>query len=303
MKAVVFGGSGFIGSSVADKLTDKGYGVRIFDLRESLYLRKNQEMIIGNILDATTVRKAVKGCDCVYNFAGLADLNDASARPLDTIYQNILGNTSILDASLKENVKRFIYASTIYVYSDSGGFYRCSKQAAELYVEEFNRKYGLDYTILRFGTVYGPRADERNSVYRYLKQALTEGKITCYGSGDELREYINVRDVAKACVNILSNEFKNKHIILTGHNPMRFRDIMKMIREILNNRVEIEYLPPVEHSNHYAITPYSFIPKIGEKYFSHSYLDMGQGLLECLHEIYKEVGNEENSKKEKSEKE
>lgn len=300
MKAIVFGGSGFIGSSVADKLTDKCYEVRIFDLRESPYLRKNQKMIVGNILDATTVRKAVKDCEHVYNFAGIADLNDASTRPLDTVYQNILGNTIILDASLKENVKRFIYASTIYVYSDSGGFYRCSKQAAELYIEEFNRKYGLDYTILRFGTVYGPRADERNSVYRYLKQALTEGKITCYGSsGDEFREYINVRDVAKACVEILSDEFKNKHIILTGHHPMRFGDMLEMIREILNNRVEIEYLPPVGNSNHYAITPYSFIPKIGEKYFSHSYLDMGQGLLECLHEIYKEVSNEENSKKQK----
>ena len=295
-KVVVFGGSGFIGSHVADRLTDEGYKVIIFDLKKSPYLREEQEMVIGNILDADAVRRTVKGCDYVYNFAGVADIDYASQHPLDTVTHNILGNTIILDACVKENVKRFIYASTIYVYSNSGSFYRCSKQAAELYIEEFHRKYGLNYTILRFGTVYGPRADERNSVYRYLKQALTEGKITCYGTGDEIREYIHVRDVAKACVEILAEEFKNKHIIITGHNPMRFRDLLETICEILNNRVKIEYLPAEGRNDHYARTPYSFIPKVGEKYFSRTYLDLGQGLLECLHEIYNKIygGKEEN---------
>jgi UDP-glucose 4-epimerase len=293
MKAVVFGGSGFIGSHVADKLTEKKYDVKIFDLKESPHLKRNQEMIIGDIRDAAAVGKALKGCDYVYNFAGIANLDDASTRPVDTVNENILGNTIILGASVKEKIKRFVYASTIYVYSDSGGFYRCSKQAAELYIEEFNRKYGLNYTILRFGTVYGSRADERNSVYRYLKQALTEGKITGYGTGDEIREYINVKDVANACVEILSKEFENKHIILTGHNPMKFRDMLETIREILNDRVKIELRPPIGGRNHYSITPYSFIPKIGEKYFSRTHVDLGQGLLECLHEIYQEINNEE----------
>jgi UDP-glucose 4-epimerase len=297
MKAIVFGGSGFISSHVADKLTERGYKVRIFDLRESPYLKEGQEMIIGNILDADAVRKAVKGCDYVYNFAGIADLDDASSRPIDTIYNNILGNTIILDAATKEKVKRFVYASSIYVYSNSGGFYRCSKQASELYIEEYSRKYGLDYTILRFGTVYGPRANDKNSLHRYLKQALNEGKITCYATGDELREYINVRTVAKSAVDILADEFKNKHIILTGHNPMRFRDMMEMICEILNKKVKVEYLPPSEETEHYKITPYSFIPKIGEKYFSSTSLDMGQGLLECLHEIHKETENEKEDRK------
>ena len=286
MKVIVFGGSGFIGSHVADELTEKGYDVDIFDRIPSKYLKENQKMIIGDIFESDTVEKAIKNADYVYNFAGIADLDDASTRPLDTVRYNILGNNIILDASVKARIKRYIYASTIYVYSSSGGFYRCSKQAAELYIEEYSRKYNLDYTILRFGTVYGPRADERNSIYRYLLQALKEGRITCQGTGEEMREYIHVRDVARACVEILSDEFRNNHIILTGNNPMKFKEMLEMIKEILNNEVEIEFQPVTKGSNHYNITPYSFTPKIGDKYFSKRHIDMGQGILESIHEIY-----------------
>ena len=71
---------------------------------------------------------------------------------------------------------RYIYASTVYVYSRDGGFYRCSKQAAEHYVEEYQRSYGLDYTILRYGSLYGPRSDHRNGLYRIVKNALELGR-------------------------------------------------------------------------------------------------------------------------------
>jgi UDP-glucose 4-epimerase len=288
MKVVVFGGSGFVGSHVADELTNRGHEVRIYDLRPSPYLQKGQEMVVGDILDKVKVSKAVEGCDVVYNFAGMADLDTATTQPIDTINQNILGNALILDASVKAGIKRFVYASTIYVYSSLGGFYRCSKQAAELYIEEYQKRYGLDFTILRYGTLYGPRADERNSVYRYLKQALLSGKITVYGTGDELREYIHVKDAAKLSVDILSDEFKNKHVVITGHHPIKFREMLNTIKEMLGGKVEIEFKPPVEDSRygaHYTITPYSFIPKIGRKLVSNYYVDLGQGLLECFHEI------------------
>ena len=192
-------------------------------------------------------------------------------------------------------MKRFNYASSIYVYSAGGSFYRCSKQAAELYVQEYQRLYGLEFAILRFGTVYGPRADDHNSVRRYLKQALTERQIVATGTTDVLREYIHVRDAAKLCVKILAEEFKNRHIVLTGHNAMRFEDLLKMIREIVGLDVRIDITPPdrkqIEHglSGHYAITPYAFRPQIAEKLVNNPYLDMGQGLIECLEEIYTEA--------------
>ena len=288
MKVMVFGGSGFLGSHVADELTERGHEVKIYDLQPSPYQREGQEMIVGDILDKDKVFRAVEGCDAVYNFAGIADLDTAITQPIDTINQNILGNALILDASVKAGTKRFVYASTIYVYSSLGGFYRCSKQAAELYIEEYQKRYGLGFTILRYGTLYGPRADERNSVYRYLKQALLQGKIIGYGTGEELREYIHVRDAAKLSVDILSEEFKNKYVVITGHHPIKFREMLSTIKEMLGGKVEIEFRPPAEDTRygaHYTITPYSFVPKIGQKLVSNYYIDLGQGLLECLHEI------------------
>ena len=286
MKAIVFGGSGFIGSHVADRLTEAGYDVAVFDLKPSPYLQPAQTMITGSTLDRKAVLDAINGYDYVYNFAGMADLDAATTEPLQTVEQNVLGTAIVLEGARQNGVKRFVQASTIYVYSDTGGFYRCSKQAAEIYVEEYNRKFGLEYTILRYGTVYGPRADSRNSIYRYVKQALVEGRIDCGGSGDETREYIHVRDAARLSVEILADEYRNRQIIITGHHPMRLRDMLYTIREILGNRPEVSFKASETDAPHYAITPYSFVPKIGQKLTTPEYTDMGQGLLECINEIH-----------------
>jgi len=285
MKTIVFGGSGFIGSHVADSLSESGYEVKIFDREPSPYLQSSQEMVVGDILDEKTVNSAVEGCDYLYHFAGLADLDDATVKPLKTVDQNIRGTAILLEAARKAKTKRFVFASTVYVYSNKGGFYRCSKQAAELYIEEYQKCYGLDYSILRYGTVYGPRADKRNSVYRYLKQALEEARIFSSGYGEEMREYIHVRDAARLNVDILSDKHKNQHVIITGHHPMRFKDLLFTIKEILSDKIEIEFKAPEPGSAHYKLTPYSFVPKIGYKLTSNSYCDLGQGLLECLNEI------------------
>ncbi|MCX5884695.1 MAG: NAD(P)-dependent oxidoreductase [Proteobacteria bacterium] len=288
MKAVVFGGAGFLGSHVADVLTDAGYHVRIFDLKPSPYIRAGQTMIVGDILDPDAVSKAVEGCDYVYNFAGIADLDDASTKPSDTLLLNVYGNTLLLDACVRAGCRRFIYASTIYVYGDKGGFYRCSKQASELYIEEYHRHFNLSYSVLRYGTLYGPRADGRNSIYRYLRQALKEKKISAVGTGDEFREYIHVRDAARLSVEILDDKYANTHVTLTGHHVMRFKDLLLTIREILSEQIEIEYIE-MANRNHYELTPYSYVPKVDYKLTSNCYVDIGQGLIECLAEIDREM--------------
>ena len=125
-KAIVFGGSGFIGSHVADILTDQGYVVTVFDIKESPYLTSGQIFIKGDILDKKRVEEAAEGNEVVFNFAGEADIDIAKTEPLKTITSNVVGNTNILEACRKHKVKRFVYASTIYVYSDAGSFYRSS---------------------------------------------------------------------------------------------------------------------------------------------------------------------------------
>ena len=174
--ACVLGGSGFLGSHVADKLSDAGYQVRIFDQRPSPWIRDSQKLIIGNLLNQSEVNEAVQGAEVVYNFAALADLNAGLYNPLDTVRINILGNAYAMEACRQFGVKRFVYASTVYVYSREGGFYRCSKQSSEHYVEEYQKSYDLDYTILRYGSLYGPRSDVSNGMYRIVKKQL---KLAC----------------------------------------------------------------------------------------------------------------------------
>lgn len=287
-KAVVFGGSGFLGSHVADVLTEKGYEVVIYDLKSSPYLKSSQKMVVGNILDEQKVNETIKGCDVVYNFAGIADIDKASQKPLDSIKLNIFGNSIILEACKKADIKRFVFASSLYVYSKAGSFYRSTKQSCELLIENYNEVFGLPFTILRYGSLYGPRADKKNFIRKILTQALTEGKITREGDGEELREYIHVYDAAKGSVEVLSDEFVNQYVILTGNQQMKVKDLLDMIKEMLDNKIKIKYTSP-PFNYHYEITPYTFAPKIAKRLINRSYVDLGQGILKCIQSIYKEL--------------
>ena len=98
MKSVVVGGSGFLGSHVADKLSDTGHEVVIYDLAESPYLRADQILVTGDIMDLEHLCAVIQGADYVYHFAGVADIQQAAEEPLKTIEYNILGTTYVLEA-------------------------------------------------------------------------------------------------------------------------------------------------------------------------------------------------------------
>jgi len=288
MKVVVFGGSGFLGSHVADALGDAGHEVVIYDLKPSAYLREGQKMVLGDILDEKKVNDAIKGCEAVYNFAGVADIDKASCIPVDTVRSNVLGNTIILEACRKNRVKRFIFASSLYVYSKAGSFYRSTKQSCELITENYSEVYGLNYTVLRYGSLYGPRADNRNYIHKILKDALTEGVIVREGDGEEIREYIHVFDAARASVQVLSKEYENEYVMITGNQQMKVKDLFVMIREMLDSKVELKYVKPVA-KDHYEITPYCFQPKLAKRIVGNSYVDLGQGILKCMQDVYGEL--------------
>ncbi len=289
-RVLVFGGSGFLGSHVADALIAQGYNVAIYDLKASSYLQKAQEMIIGDIMDEKLVEKSVKGCDVAYNFAGISDIEEASNKPLDSVRYNILGNSIILEACRKAGVKRFVFASSVYIYSKAGSFYRSTKQACELLIENYFEIFGLPYTMLRYGSLYGPRSDEHNFIHRIIKQALTDKKIVRDGDGKEIRDYIHVLDAAKSSVDVLDDEFKNQYVIITGDQQMKVRDLLNMVKEMLENGIEIEYRPAVSRY-HYEITPYTFSPKVAKRLVNRTYLDLGQGILECIHDIYSQLNS------------
>ena len=281
-KVIVFGGSGFLGSHVSDQLSDEGYQVFIFDHVKSKYLRDDQTMIVGDINDRDAIRQAVKGMDFVYHFAAIADIKEAQDNPVKTVEINVLSTTYILDACREFKIKRFLYGSTVYVYSDHGSFYRSSKQASELLINNYHDKYDLDYTILRYGSLYGPRANHFNFINNIIRQALLEKKVVRLGDGEEIREYIHVQDAARA---------KNSHVMITGSKSLKIRDMLNMIKEMFSNKIEIEYSD--EHmSGHYNMTPYVFKPVVAKKYILNYYHDLGQGILEQIYENYEELHKE-----------
>lgn len=286
-QVIVLGASGFLGSHVADALSTAGYQVRLFDRSTSTYHKPNQEMIIGDIMNLEQVVEAAKGCSVVYNFAAIADIDEAHNKPIATATINVLGNMHALEAARIAGARRFVFASSVYVYSESGSFYRASKQSAERFTETYHERYGLEYNILRYGSLYGRRADKRNGIYRMLSEAIKNHSITYKGSGKAMREYIHVEDAARMSVQILAPEFANRHLILTGQEKMRIGDVMTMISEILPWPVELHF-DEANTVHHYEITPYAFHPHIGRKLVLNEHVDLGQGLLDCLREIHQD---------------
>ena len=292
-KAVVIGGSGFLGSHLADALTNAGYAVSIFDVRRSPWLKPDQEMILGDIRDEDILHECIAGSRYVYHLAGIADIDEAARSPRTTVEQNIIGSTVVLDCCLHEKVERFLFASTLYVYSEQGSFYRVSKQAVELLIEAYHERYGLDYTILRFGSLYGPRAQEWNGLKRYVTQAVREGRIVYLGTGEERREYIHVKDAARLSVEALAPEHANQCITLTGTQILNSNELLRMIKEIMGGKVEIEFNPEQRDPEHYEMTPYRFTPRMARKMVPNVFVDIGQGILDLVEEVYLQNGPEE----------
>jgi UDP-glucose 4-epimerase len=290
-KVVVFGGAGFLGSHVADMLSDEGYHVVIYDIVRSTYKRDDQEMVVGSILNRQLIKEVVNGAKYVYHFAAIADIKEAQEKPVEAVEINILSTTYILDACREYGVERFVYGSTIYVYSEHGSFYRSTKQASELIIENYEKIYKLNYTILRYGSLYGPRANHFNFINRVIIQAIKDKRIVREGNGEELREYIHIKDASRASVEILHDDFKNANIMITGTKSMRIRDLLAMIKEIFNEKIEIEYTNKILEA-HYNITPYTFKPKVAKKYQLNYYHDLGQGVLEQIYFNYEKLISE-----------
>ena len=281
----IFGGSGFLGSHAADALSLAGHKVTIFDKFNSPWLSKNQIMIKGDLLDKDLISSVVNESDIIYHFAGLSDLNSNLEQAVDTAKINILGTVQLLEECKRSNIERFIYASSMYVNSREGGFYRCSKQSCEDYIQEFERLFDLPYTILRFGSLYGPRSNNCNGLYRIVKEAIETGKVKYYGSKDTQRAYIHVYDMANACVECLKEVFKNELIVLTGEETLLVKDVLHIIAEILNiDESNIEFIEQ-EYKGHYKRTPYSYKNKLGKKYNPKFNVDLGQGIVDLINLI------------------
>lgn len=289
-KVVIFGGSGFLGSYVADELTRRGFDVVVADLVSSKYLQPNQKFEIVNVLDIENIKSIIKDASIVYNFVAIANLDAAIHDPINAMNINVMGNLNILEASKQnKNIQRFVYASSAYALSNEGSFYGISKQSSEKLTEEYYKRYRLKYTVIRYGSLYGERASHNNYIYNLLSDAIQNKELNYKGDGQDLREYIHAADAAKLSVDILEDkQYENEHIILTGTEKLKRIDLLTMINEIMQNKLKVKQISD-NNMGHYKITPYSYHPTVAKKLVANPYIDLGQGLLECIQEIHKEL--------------
>ena len=292
-EVIVFGGSGFLGSYVADELTRRGFDVVIADLHESKYIQGKQKFKKVDVFNIEEISKIIKTASVVYNFSAVAELEEAIENPIRTFQVNVLGNLNILEACKKAgSIDRFVYASSAYALSNEGSFYGISKQSSEKLTQEYFKKYGLKYTVIRYGSLYGERASHNNYIYNLLRDAIQSGELLYKkGNDEDLREYIHAADAAKLSVDVVEDkQYENEHIILTGTERLKRIELLTMINEIMQNKLKIKQVAG-ENIGHYKITPYSYDSTVAKKLVANPFIDLGQGLLECIKEINKDLKN------------
>ena len=295
-KMLVTGGNGFLGHHIVRELSNRGIETIVYDINKSNFIDDmmksgNVHFVEGDILDISTLENAMEGCDMVFHTAAIANLDDAVNQPVKTMEVNVLGTVNSLEAARKQNVNRFMFASSVYVGGNWGSFYRISKQTGESLCKTYCDEFDLDYSIIRYGSLYGREANDWNFLYAVLKQLLLNKEYTYYGSPDALREYIHINDAARETVNIAENSsFKNKAVLITGHQKMSHKEFFNMIQEILGMNIEINFVNDDKNS-HYKITPYSFEPDIPLRINLPTYIDINEGILDCLKEVQMEIEN------------
>ena len=279
---IVFGGSGFLGSHICDCLADCGYKVTLFDKNRSKYLKQNQKMFVGDITDFSSVQKAIKHQNYVFHFAGVSDIGEANLNPFKTIKYNILGTTNILE-TIKNNKKinRIVFASSIYARCKRGGFYSSTKRTCESLIENYREKFNINYTILRFGSIYGLRANYFNIIHNLIVQGLKGNKIKRDGDGMEIRNYINVKDAAKICVKILNKRYANKYFNIVGKERVSVRKVINLIAKKTNAK-KIIYRKNIINVDSYKVNPFTYKVKEAKFIKIKNGIKLEQGIQEII---------------------
>ena len=219
MKALVTGGCGFLGSNIVRALLRRGDDVVVFDHRlrgKALtdYDLKAVHTIEKDILDATAVGEAARGCDAIFHCAAMVGVELYSSFPAKTMEIEEGGLRNVCAAALAANDARVIYASSSAVYGNAGGSvglneaqpvvptsnYGMAKRFNELYLASQQVERKLRSLSLRIFNVYGPRQDERLVIPRFIKRAVRGEPIEIYGDGMQSRDFVYIDDVVAAAL-------------------------------------------------------------------------------------------------------
>lgn len=283
---LIIGGDGFLGHHVVINLLKKKFNLTVIDknFKNLDKIKTNKLFLIKKDLNHNfDISNILKKQDFVFNFAALADLNEALRKPVETIKTNILLNTKLLLECKKfKKIKKVIFASTVYVNGIHGGFYRCSKQAAESYIKEFYNIFGLKYTIVRYGSLYGVGSEKNNGFRKIVENAINNKKIIYNGPKETTREYINVIDAAENTSNLIDKKYDNKIVTITGNHKIKMEDLLKLIAEILNINEKKIIFSKKKHFGHYIRTPYSYDGNTSFKVTNRSYIEISEGIKQLI---------------------
>ena len=286
-KILILGSSGFLGSHLV-KFLLKNNEVVQFDMNPPPQKIAGSEFIKGSILDKTLVTSAMKDVDIVYHFAAMTDIDIVNENPAQAIEVNIAGTSNVLEACVQEKIERFIFSSSVYVYSEFGGVYKSTKQACELLIEDYNEMHDLAYTILQLGSVYGPGAKQTNLISRLINEALSLKEIHHYGTGEEVRQYIYVEDVVQAAATSIDNNYKNKKIILLGNERITISELMDKIIFHTDSNIQ-KVFHDDQYGIHYKLSPFHTNPDGAVSLKIEIPVLLNSGLKKTINAIIKEL--------------
>jgi len=268
------GAAGFIASKVAELLLSEGHAVVGVDNMNDAYDVRLKQWRLAQLagrpgfkfrqLDITNRQKMrdlwesqkTKGFDAVINLAARAGVRQSVENPWVYLETNITGTLNLLDLCREFDVKKFILASTSSLYGKDNPLpfredadsnrplspYAASKKAAEALCYTYHYLYGLDVTVFRYFTVYGPAGRPDMSLFRFA-QWINEGKpVTVYGDGRQSRDFTNVEDIARGTIaGLRPTGFEV--INLGSDKPVVLMDAIRLIEELTGRKALLEFQP------------------------------------------------------------
>ena len=268
MRALVTGGSGFIGSNVVKLLLDKGYEVRVLDNLSSghivniaPYVKKGVvEFIEGDIRNGDTVLQATKEVDVVFHLAACVGRQKSLDDPILDASTNVLGTVNVLEGMRKNGVNRIVYSSSAAMFGElvtptidenhpqnADSPYGVSKLAAEKMILAYAGIYPeIIGVCLRYFNIYGinQRFDLYGNVIPIFAKRIYAGEpITIYGDGTQTRDFVNVKDVARANFLAASKASETDVFNLGSGDSITINRLAELMIEISGKKTAITYEP------------------------------------------------------------
>ncbi|MGA2785728.1 MAG: NAD-dependent epimerase/dehydratase family protein [Candidatus Bathyarchaeia archaeon] len=253
---LVTGGAGFIGSHLVEELVSEGNKVSVLDNFSNKQPKTpgNQfELIEGDVCDPQNVLDATKSVDVVYHLAAVLGVEYAYQHPIDTLEVEIMGTRNILEGMRKNDVKMVIYGSSSEVYGEPSSLpiaetdrtspkstYGVAKLAGERYCEAYRRAYGIEYVILRYFNVYGPRQDDRFVIPRFVRAALQGAPLEIYGDGNQVRDFTFVKDAVRLTLTATQVSRAKNQVFNVGTGvPTKASELADLILKLSNSKSSI----------------------------------------------------------------